>query len=64
MKVLKESREYLEGQIKSNEKIAIIFLIVGLATLIFYGLGIIFVGISIYFFIKSDQYKKGKLVRH
>ena len=60
MKVLKESREYLEEQIKSNEKIAIIFLIVGLATLIFYGLGIIFVGISIYFFIKSNQYKKGK----
>jgi len=59
MKVLKESGKYLEEQIKSNKKTAFIFLIVGLATLIF-GLGIIFIVISIYFFIKSDQYKKGK----
>ncbi len=60
MKVLKETGEYLEEQRKSNEKIAIIFLVIGLVTLIFYGLGIIFVGISIYFFIKSGQYRKGK----
>jgi len=61
MQVLKESGKYLEEQIKSNEKIAIIFLIIGLATLIFYGLGIVFIGLSIYFFIKSGQYKKGKI---
>ncbi len=61
MKVLKESGKYLEEQIKSNEKTAIIFLIIGLTTILFYGFGIIFIGISIYFFIKSGQYKKGKI---
>lgn len=60
MKILKESGEYLEEQKKSNKKTAIIFLIIGLVTLVFYGLGVIFIAISIYFFIKSGQYKKGK----
>jgi hypothetical protein len=60
MRILKEKGEYLKKQIKSNNTIAIILLIIGLVTLIFYGLGIIFTGISIYFFVKSNQYKKGQ----
>ena len=73
MKILKESGRWLNEQIESNEKTATIFLIIGLATLIFatlifYSLGIIFIVISIYFivisiyfFIKSGQYHKGKI---
>ena len=61
MKILKESGRWLNEQIESNEKTATIFLIIGLATLIFYGLGIIFIVISIYFFIKSGSYHKGKI---
>ena len=60
MRILKEGGNYLEEQRKSNQNIAVVFLIIGLATLIFYGLGIIFIGISVYFFIKSGQYKKGE----
>lgn len=70
MKTLKESRGYLEEQIKSNKKIAIIFLIIGLSLSIFLWpflylsiiyIDIIFIGISIYFFRKSGSYKKGKI---
>lgn len=59
MKVLKESGKYLEEQTKSNQKTAIIFLIIGLLTFIIYGLGIIFISISIYFFSKSSHYSRG-----
>ncbi|MEK6819744.1 MAG: nuclease-related domain-containing protein, partial [Nanoarchaeota archaeon] len=40
------------------KKTAFIFLVIGLITLIFY-IGIIFISISIYFFIKAGNYKSG-----
>ena len=60
MKNFQEAGTYLENQIKSNKKIAYIFLIIGLITLIFY-VGILFIVVSIYFFNKSSHYMSGHL---
>ena len=60
MKILKENGKYLGEQIKFNDTIAIILLIIGLVTLIFFYMGVIFIGISVYFFIRSSQYRKGQ----
>ncbi|HIG93737.1 TPA: NERD domain-containing protein [Candidatus Woesearchaeota archaeon] len=58
MNNLQKTGAYLENQIKFNTKIALIFLVIGLVTLFFY-VGIIFIGISIYFFTKRSHYKSG-----
>jgi len=58
MNNLQKTGAYLENQIKFNTKIALIFLVIGLVTLFFY-VGIIFIGISIHFFIKRSHYKSG-----
>ncbi len=60
MKNLQETGTYLESKIKFNTKMALIFLLIGLVTLTFY-IGIIFIVISIYFFIKRSHYKSGYL---
>jgi len=60
MKILQKTGMYLENKIKLNIKIALIFLVIGLITLPLYGLGIIFIAISIVFFAKSSPYKSGQ----
>ncbi len=58
MKNLQRTGTYLEDKIKLNTKLALIFLVIGFVTLIFY-VGILFIGISIYFFNKRSHYKSG-----
>jgi len=58
VKNLQETSTYLENQIKSNNRMALVFLAIGLITLRAY-IGVIFIIISIYFFIKASNYKKG-----
>jgi len=60
MKILQKTGTYLENKIKLNIKIAFILLVIGLITLPFFGLGIIFIAISIYFFAESSPYKSGQ----
>ena len=60
MKILQKTGTYLENKIKLNIEIALIFLAIGLITLPFYGLGIIFIAISIYLFTKHSHYKSGQ----
>jgi len=60
MKILQKTGTYLENKIKLNIKIAFILLVIGLITLPFFGLGIIFIVVSIYFFAESSPYKSGQ----
>ena len=55
---VQKTGKFLEDKIKYNMKIALTFLVIGLVTLIS-GVGLIFIGISIYYFIKANHYRSG-----
>lgn len=59
MKTYKKE-EWLEENTRTNRNIALFLLVIGLVTLIFYGLGLIFILISLYFFKNYSNYNKGK----